>query len=656
MTRPPGKRRISKSSTISKWGSYRPVLEDLEGRTLPSGVIAVGPDGDVWFEHGSYLGRISPNTGAEQLYYLPPGTGFPGDLAFAADGELWMNVGYGLVRFDPSSGTSEAFHLSPGKTLGGMFPHLTADSSGNLWFLEWSANGNLVASLNSATGVIHEYPFSGTIDMNAGVAVETDGTVWFGATIGPPISPSTFPVRLDPVTGAMTEFPATLIGPSNLITGTDGTIWSLYDRSGFGKLDPNTQQSEFIPFRTGFGGFNFFTISGDGNIWMAGQWGMTGGVFDQLNPATGIQNLFNYPSVDFGNVGGIASATNGDLWFINPVYIINFNPATGVIHEYSVTGSPPGFSYSGTFIISASETPPGAYPGSAGVDWGDGTFSGPAGTVVTVEANGDWIVTANHTYRFPGTYAIEITLSAYGYPPIAYSLHFSFTAVIAAPAPSSSLPSGTGSSNPSLAFSPVGLFTAAHPTNAQAISYSLSPQSIRPQPETVSVITSTTVQTYQYSSTRPPTTRGGGMGGRIQVFDDPLQESPMQPPMLDSTPVDFRESTGLSADSLAVFPLESDDPVFLQEQEPSIDSSGHNSRPITIFWNGSIDRLDIDWISPAMVLPAEEPIPASTKLEEYGQHSVTAGIASMAAFLAAFRWKHEKSSIRGKTKIETKIA
>src|SRR5262249_55235614 len=156
-----------------------------------------------------------------------------------------------------------------------------------------SANGRWVASLNSASGVIHEYPFDGLVAMDGAVATASDGSIWFGVVSGTQVYAITFPVRLDPLTGVMTEFPAASIGPSNLITGSDGAIWSLYNGSGFGKFDPNTQESEFIPFRTGFAGFNYFTISGDGNIWMAGEWGMTGGVFDQFNPTTGMQSLFN---------------------------------------------------------------------------------------------------------------------------------------------------------------------------------------------------------------------------------------------------------------------------------------------------------------------------------------------------------------------------
>src|SRR5262249_17189804 len=158
-------------------------VEELEGRWLLSGGLALGPDGDVWFPDGSYLGRITPSTGAEQFYWLPPGAAVVGDLAFATDGMLWMNVGNGLVRFDTTTGASEAFPFAPGRTTG-MFSRLTADSNDNLWFLENSANGRWVASLNSASGVIHEYPFDGLVAMDGAVATASDGSIWFGVVSG----------------------------------------------------------------------------------------------------------------------------------------------------------------------------------------------------------------------------------------------------------------------------------------------------------------------------------------------------------------------------------------------------------------------------------------------------------------------------------------
>ncbi len=106
MSGQPGKLRPAKHSVIHKRATYRPVLEELEGRCLPSGGLAIAPNGDVWFRDISYVGRIEPATGATQYYYLPPGTTTIGDLAFASDGNLWLNVGNGLIRFNPTTGAS----------------------------------------------------------------------------------------------------------------------------------------------------------------------------------------------------------------------------------------------------------------------------------------------------------------------------------------------------------------------------------------------------------------------------------------------------------------------------------------------------------------------------------------------------------------------
>ncbi len=545
MSGQPGKLRPANHSAIHKRTTYRPALEELEGRWLPSGGLAIAPDGDVWFRDISYVGRIQPGTGLTQYYYLPPGTNVLGDLAFANDGNLWMNVGNGLLRFNPATGSSEAFYLAPGRQTG-MIGRLTAAADGNLWFFESSAKTNWVASLNSATGAIREYLYNGTLDLNGGVAIETDGTAWFAASVGQ--SNYVFPVQLNPATGVITEFRNAAIGPSNLVTGSDGNIWSFYGNSGFGKWDPNSQTASFIPFSNAFSTNNYMTAGTDGGIWipLLGD-GMQETInLARMDPGTLSSTVFSPPfGNNFGSVQGVAIGGDGTVWVSNALAIIHFNPATGAFQEFSITGTPPGFSYAGNFII---PPPPGAFPrsASAGIDWGDGTTSSPAVTVTLVTPDGEWNVLANHSYRFPGTYTIQVTMVFNQFGGFVDSLQTSFTAVIEGSAGSNSPPSTSPSTKNALAAIPLDIAQAYASTNPQASFYTGSTSTAAPLKASDSVIQNSATPVYQNLApklTSVPFERGTG---ELQPTDDPLEKKSKQPPTPEATNEDSGEALPVS--------------------------------------------------------------------------------------------------------------
>jgi len=595
-------------------------LEQLEERCLPSGGLAIAPNGDVWFRDISYVGRIEPGTGSTQYYYLPAGTTVIGDLAFAPDGNLWMNVGNGLLRFNPTTGTSDPFYLAPGRQMG-MFGHLTAAADGNLWFLEASATANWVASIDSATGAIHEYQYNGTLDLNGGAAVAPDGTVWLAASVGH--TNQFFPVQLNPTTGVMTEFPNDSIGQFNLVAGSDGDIWSYSDRLGFWKWDLSSQAASFFPISPDFATSNYMTAGTDGNIWIPllgnGMWETIN--LERMNPLTSTTTVFSPPfGNNFGSVQGVAVGGDGTLWVANSLAIIHFDPSNGAFQEFPITGTPPGFSYAGNFII---QPPPGAIlaSGVAGIDWGDGTTSSPAVTVTKVTAGGEWNVLANHSYRFPGTYQIQVTMVFMTFTSIDV-LQVAFTANIEASAPTSSR---QATSNQSLAAVAKDIVGANTSTTSSATFYNGSIETSASPKAGGSSANFSATQVYQYQSPNPTVPIEGGMGV-IQPADDPSQKKPAEFPLDEPTPLDSRESLPISR---AVLP-DRESPT----QDPSSQMKPNSSDTLN-FWRepNNPNLWDGTW-EPVMLF-FEEGASAIEVGQTSGGDDARGEIAS-SAFLASF--------------------
>jgi streptogramin lyase len=268
--------------------------------------ITAGPDGNLWFTGGSTncatnpyaaIGRLIPTTGAVAEFSdgLDSG-GFPiapvGAHAIAAgpDGNVWyldqgaVGDGAGAVvpaigRITPagvittfSQGLPANTNLSSGPTA------IAAGPDGNVWFIDDGAIA--IGRLNPATGAITEFPLPAGSDPT-GIAAGPDGNVWF--TIGN--APGSAPA-IDQITplGVITEFPLPLsTNPSGgLVTGPDRNLWftNSTPAASIGRFTPSTgavsEYSEgLIPGSLpAFG----ITVGPDGNLWFADYWGAIGRV------------------------------------------------------------------------------------------------------------------------------------------------------------------------------------------------------------------------------------------------------------------------------------------------------------------------------------------------------------------------------------------
>lgn len=97
---------------------------------------------------------------------------------------------------------------------------VAVDQAGNAWFARPEANGPGTGTIGRIDAVTLDVT---TTDVNAaarGIAVATDGLVWFSARFTPQAVG-----RLDPATGTVTIFPRTTEGPQAITAAPDGSMW-----------------------------------------------------------------------------------------------------------------------------------------------------------------------------------------------------------------------------------------------------------------------------------------------------------------------------------------------------------------------------------------------------------------------------------------------
>jgi streptogramin lyase len=115
-----------------------------------------GPDGNLWFTQGRWIGRITPS-GQVRRFSAGIGTGaVVQSLASAPDGNLWFTV----VNEALDAGTGPIGRMTPGGAVrlfrtGVEAWDITAGPDGNLWFAE--SNGERIGRMTPA-GVVSEFP------------------------------------------------------------------------------------------------------------------------------------------------------------------------------------------------------------------------------------------------------------------------------------------------------------------------------------------------------------------------------------------------------------------------------------------------------------------------------------------------------------------
>lgn len=295
-----------KAAHIRAWGT---VPADA-GVMLP----ALDQQGNVWFGEmfTNKLARLDPQSGAITTWTVPNGRYNLMDTAVDAQGNVWYTeqaANY-IGRFEPATEKFTQYPLGQGAAP----QDLVFDTSGDLWFTEFSSKGK-IGRLVPATGAIttwdvpdldggqHPYPFS--------LAPLPGGDVWFGDLSGGAIG------ELDPTSGAITTYRLSdpTAGVYGMAPDSEGRVWfTEYQSSRLGYVQTQTGKITEIavPQTLGnAGGMYAVVVGSGGSVWFTCN-GCNAIV--EYAPANGVFTFYQLPiqeSVPFGMVVD----SQGTLWF-----------------------------------------------------------------------------------------------------------------------------------------------------------------------------------------------------------------------------------------------------------------------------------------------------------------------------------------------------
>jgi streptogramin lyase len=320
---------------IARGGSFRPHLEGLEERCVPSEFsfnefltptlasgprgITAGPDGNVWFteQTGNHVGRITPAGNFAELALPSPNSG-PVGITTGPDGNLWFteaNTGK-IGRLTPALVLTE-FQV-PSTVSGGtsIVPQLTgiaAGGDGNLWFTEF--NTGKVGSISTDGNTINQFQIpssNGALNVTGAneITATPDGNLWFTEQTAGQIG------RIIPgATPSITEFalpssPGSSNLPAGIVSAPDGNVWFAEAGSNkIGKITPNGIVTVF-PVPTPASSPRGMAVGTDGNLYFVEN---NGNRVGQIT-LTGTFQEFTIPTAGSLPVG-LAQGPDGNLWF-----------------------------------------------------------------------------------------------------------------------------------------------------------------------------------------------------------------------------------------------------------------------------------------------------------------------------------------------------
>jgi virginiamycin B lyase len=266
---------------------------------------AVAPDGSIYIAvmAGNKVARFDPKTQSFKEWDLPAGHR-PHGLLVDKHGMVWTTGnGNGTIgKLDPASGKMTEFKTPSGG--GGPHTLIITDDQRAIWFTMQS--GNKVASLDTRTGAIKEYPSSGG---PYGLALDKAGNVWFCRMGDNKMG------KLDPNTGQMAEVDTGGGSrPRRVATAPDGMLWiTLYGNGKLAKLDPSAMKVvKTYPLPAGDSGPYAVTVDGGGLVW-ANE--ISTDTVVRFDPKTEQMRVVQLPSKNVG-IRKMVTDASGRLWYM----------------------------------------------------------------------------------------------------------------------------------------------------------------------------------------------------------------------------------------------------------------------------------------------------------------------------------------------------
>ncbi len=266
---------------------------------------AVAPDGSIYIAvmAGNKVARFDPKTQSFKEWDLPGGHR-PHGLLVDKHGMVWTTGnGNGTIgKLDPVSGKMTEFKTPSGG--GGPHTLVITDDQRAIWFTMQS--GNKVASLDTRTGAIKEYPSSGG---PYGLALDKAGNVWFCRMGDNKMG------KLDPNTGQMAEVDTGGGSrPRRVATAPDGMLWiTFYGNGKLAKLDPSAMKVvKTYPLPAGDSGPYAVTVDGGGMVW-ANE--ISTDTVVRFDPKTEQMRVVQLPSKNVG-IRKMVTDASGRLWYM----------------------------------------------------------------------------------------------------------------------------------------------------------------------------------------------------------------------------------------------------------------------------------------------------------------------------------------------------
>ncbi|HKA69801.1 MAG TPA: hypothetical protein VKG85_11870 [Actinomycetes bacterium] len=264
--------------------------------------ITDGSDGNRWFTEGTDLtgapakiGRITP---AGDLTEFPIDCNEciitdivqgPGDILY------FTSNNPALGRFTTAGQQLTSVAMPNSNALGGdLVVH-----GDDVWITDF--NNDSLWRYNITANQFTQFP----VPEPAGVAVDSQGRVWFSAPLDRTIN------ELDPATGAITSTDAGGLIPRELAVATDGQIWftARFVPQGVGRLNPDSNPRTVTTFPLTNVGPQGIAASPDGSVWFTQTTKGNIARFDNAGVYT------EGKSVKGSEPFGITVAPNGDPWY-----------------------------------------------------------------------------------------------------------------------------------------------------------------------------------------------------------------------------------------------------------------------------------------------------------------------------------------------------
>jgi virginiamycin B lyase len=336
-------RSITASLLVGTMFTLAPVAAQAQAPQLPDGP---GKQQVESFCTGCHqVNMITGSSGYTREHWLEL-TSTMIDLSSVPDDRAAVTQ-YLATHFPPN--TKKAAKLIPGPvqitfkewqtpTLGNRSRDPVQGPDGLIWWAgQW---GNMVGSINPATGEMKEYPLPANAKPHT-VEPDSKGNIWYSGNMNGTVG------YLDPKTGKVTEYkmpdPAAK-DPHTMIFDRKGILWfTLQNSNMIGRLDPATGAIKLITAKTPDSKPYGIKEDADGNLWIACNGAPC---LYKMDAATMDLTEVRLPTPGT-TVRRLDIAGDGVIWYVNSGKgkLGRHDPKTGEIKEWDSPSGPMSHPY-----------------------------------------------------------------------------------------------------------------------------------------------------------------------------------------------------------------------------------------------------------------------------------------------------------------------